>query len=519
MRWVSRLTTAAVVVILVGALAWFIHSRMPRAEIGGGFEAWAMFRDGSRLAVGSPVVIAGVRIGDISRVGVAGRFARVDVRLRDDLEIPADSFVTRRADSLFGDSYLEIIITSSGDGSQPVRLLASGDQIVNVVEGGSTDTVLRAMERSMPRIDNALELVYEVMTNGRKFIAGEGLEGVERADRWLEAGRIEGPLSTARDALVRLEDVTAGGASAIAGARPDVARTLGRVDRAVAEARSRIADVKESVITGMRDTREGLDRVDEPIRQAAEVMAAIHDGEGEDFKGTLGRLINDPELGDTLEDATSAGREAVAGFFRFKSWLGARLEFNAYSGVTRFYASAEIRGRTDKFYLIELERGPLGGLPTDQLSDVASTNAYVRTQEIRDALRFTAQFGKQIGRFSIRGGIKDSTFGIGTDLLMLEGRLKISADLFGSFQRTPRLKLAGALAVFRSIYVIAGVDDALNDPQYLNVRVGNTDVPDWLGEVRSGRDYFIGGALHFDDADLATLLRVYGALLASAIAF
>jgi hypothetical protein len=31
--------------------------------------------------------------------------------------------------------------------------------------------------------------------------------------------------------------------------------------------------------------------------------------------------------------------------------------------------------------------------------------------------------------------------------------------------------------------------------------------------VRYGRDYFIGAALHFDDADLSTLLRVYGALL------
>ena len=35
------------------------------------------------------------------------------------------------------------------------------------------------------------------------------------------------------------------------------------------------------------------------------------------------------------------------------------------------------------------------------------------------------------------------------------------ACTFGSFDRTPRLKLAGALEVFRSTYILAGVDDAL----------------------------------------------------------
>ena len=178
-----------------------------------------------------------------------------------------------------------------------------------------------------------------------------------------------------------------------------------------------------------------------------------------------------------------------------------------------------MRGRTDKFYLIELERGPLGGIPTDTLSDVAGTSSWIRTQEIRDELRFTAQFGKQFGPLALRLGIKDSTFGIGADLLLLEGRLKVSADVLRSFRDNPRVKLSGAFAVFRQIYLLAGIDDAFNDPLYLNIRTGNTAVPEWFSEVRMGRDYFIGGALHFDDADLATLLRVYGAVLASALAF
>jgi hypothetical protein len=67
--------------------------------------------------------------------------------------------------------------------------------------------------------------------------------------------------------------------------------------------------------------------------------------------------------------------------------------------------------------------------------------------------------------------------------------------------------------VFRSIYVIAGIDDALTSPGYLSIHPDPSDVPIRFDEVRFGRDYFFGATLHFDDAVLAVLLRVYGALL------
>jgi hypothetical protein len=83
--------------------------------------------------------------------------------------------------------------------------------------------------------------------------------------------------------------------------------------------------------------------------------------------------------------------------------------------------------------------------------------------------------------------------------------LKLSSDLYGAFDRAPRLKLAGALAVFRSIYILAGVDDALNDPGTLPIVTGNTPVPDVFREVHYGRDYFLGASLQFSDADFSTL--------------
>ncbi|HEX7840767.1 MAG TPA: MlaD family protein [Kofleriaceae bacterium] len=509
MRWLTRLTTFAVIAIVVVAVALGIRSKIPTVKVSGQFLTYAKFRDGSRLAPGSAVVIAGVRVGTIERLTIEGRFARVDMRLADGLDLPVDSFATRKADSLFGDSYVEIIPY----GAESERRLQSGEPIRHVVEGASTDALLRGIEAALPKIDNALDLVHDMAIRGRAWVTGPLADRLGAAADWLTQGHIERPLESADRAVSRVDDATARAASVLASGGPEVMRTLDRVDHAISGARTRMRDVKTGLVSALQDTREGVDRIDPQVEEARELMAAIDDGRGDDWKGTLGRLVNRPELADTIEDVTGSVRDAFPGVNRFKTWLGARLEVDAFSRDVRFYATAEVRVRADKFYLIEFERGPLGGLPHDQLSDVVNSPDYVRTQEIPDRLRFTAQFGKQIGRFAFRGGIKDSTFGLGADALLLDGRLKLSADAFGSFQATPRLKLTGALAVFRSLYVIAGVDDALNSPGYLQVVSGNPGAPTTLDKVRYGRDYFAGTMLQFTDEDIAVLLRVYGALL------
>jgi phospholipid/cholesterol/gamma-HCH transport system substrate-binding protein len=511
-RWLSRFVSVAVIVVIVGAVGLLIYSKVPETEIGEDFRLWVKFRDASRLAPGSPIVIAGVRVGDVEALGIDGQHARIEIKLQRGLAIPDDSFATRRSDSLFGDSYIEIIPGES------TRLLPSGAQIPHVQEGGSTDTVLRSMARAMPKIDNALVLVHEFMVNGRKWVNGPMIETARAADKWLSEGHIEGPIQRADRAMAGVESGATAAADAVHAAVPDVARRLKSFDEGITSARGRMKEVKDGIKTALADTRAGLDRADEQIEQATEVMAAINEGKGDDWKGTLGTLVNDPELANSLEDFSASAAEGAAGWNRFRSWIGARVEANVYGRSFRVYATAELHARTDKFYLIEFEKSALGGFPEDSLTEVTGSDTYTRVQTIEDKLRFTAQFGKRIGFLQLRAGLKDSTPGVGADALFFGNsdyrRLRLSADLYGSFQPgVPRLKVAGALAVFRSLYILAGVDDALNEPGYLPIRTGNTDVPEHLSEVRYGRDYFVGASLHFDDADLATLLRVYGALI------
>jgi hypothetical protein len=82
----------------------------------------------------------------------------------------------------------------------------------------------------------------------------------------------------------------------------------------------------------------------------------------------------------------------------------------------------------------------------------------------------------------------------------------------------PRLKLAAALQVFQSVYVLGGIDDALAPGGELPIRASSSDVPRQLESLRYGRDYQIGFDLRFTDRDVPALLRLYGAFLAGLFA-
>jgi ABC-type transporter Mla subunit MlaD len=513
-RWLSRAVSIMVIALVVVAGWVLLRSSMPATTVGQNFETWALFRDGSRLATSSPVMIAGVRVGEVSRLTVVGDFARVDMRLRDDSDIPIDSWVTKRAESAFGDSYIEIIPTGGEEGAPTARKLKSGEQLVHVMEGSSTDTVLRAIAKTMPKIDQGLDAVHDFAMDGRTWVTGPAQDRILDADKWIAAGHISDPIEAADRAVTSFESGTQRAADAVAGAKSSIPSRLDDFDKGIAKAQARMADVKKGISEGLANAREGMDRIDPTVNDMREYLAAINQGKGDDFKGRFGRLINDPELGDEIDDLAQAGADGAASLNKFKAWLGVRFEYNFNSGLPRAYATAEIRARVDKFFLIELSRDPFGDVPADQLADAANAPQFTRTQQLHDGIRFTAQFGKTMwDRVNLRGGIKESTFGLGSDFLVRNGDLRLSADLFGGFDRVPRLKLAAALQVFKGIYILGGVDDALNRPRDLSIITGNTDVPTYFSKVRIGRDFFAGATLQFTDADLAALLRIYGALI------
>jgi phospholipid/cholesterol/gamma-HCH transport system substrate-binding protein len=507
-RVISRIFTVLTAMAIVAGLVLLIRAQIRDVTVGGDLHTYVLLRDGSRIAPGSPVVIAGVRVGDIERVSLEGGLARVDLKLRDDLRIPQSSIATRRADKLFGDSYIEII----PDSDPKAPILTNGQRLLRSLEGSSADTILRGVDRALPKADHALDLTKNAVVEARTWISGPFADGLARGLAWLDRGKLRQPIARLDRAVATIGDMTERAAVALDGAEPELYASLDRFDSAIKDTRARMASANQSIIGMAEATEDGMSGIDPVVADLTEVVQRINDPQEGEEPGTLSRLINDPELADDLDDAVQSGAEIMRDTNRLRVLFGMRGEHNVFARSQRLYVTAEISPRPGFFYYIEVDRGPQGASP-----DVSLVNGtgpgYTRTVDLEAGSRYTAQLGKRLGPISLRGGLKSSTFGIGADL-SLGGRLRLSADVYGgSFSNAPNLKLAAALAVFRSLYLLAGVDNVLTAPGELPIASATPEVPMALDRLRYGRDYFLGANLVFTEDDLAMLLRVYGALV------
>jgi hypothetical protein len=119
-----------------------------------------------------------------------------------------------------------------------------------------------------------------------------------------------------------------------------------------------VASAKDEVAATGDKVREKLDLVDQVIASPpASPTRSIED------RGTLGRLVNDPTIADNVEEITDDAKGFLGTLFKMQTYVGLRSEYNVFAGLARHYMSVELHTRPDKFYLIELEKGPRGGYP------------------------------------------------------------------------------------------------------------------------------------------------------------
>jgi phospholipid/cholesterol/gamma-HCH transport system substrate-binding protein len=316
--------------------------------------------------------------------------------------------------------------------------------------------------------------------------------------------------------MIKIEQIAGDLRSITKGADPRIDQILHNLDDASAEAKDLVATAKSELTQTGAALRGKLDKLDGVIGNTESITQKI-----DDDKGTLGRLVNDPAIADNVEQITDDAKDFLGTLFGLKAYVGLRSEYNVFARLARHYISVELHTRPDKFYLIELEKGPRGAYPdvTLNFDPTVDPNNWVRKTVIEDKIRFTFQFAKRFSWLTLRYGLKESTGGIGADAdaHWFNRDLRVSADVFdASFDDYPRVKLTAAFELFRHLYVLGGVDELLNDPAELSIVRGSSDVPIQFDTFRFGRDYFLGGLLRFNDEDLAALLTIGGSAIAGA---
>ena len=541
MKAVSAGVRVALLFILVaigGYIAWKNLGQDPAGS--DNYILTAKFRDASGLPKGSKVVIAGLPKGEVIDLEVDGRYAKITFKIDDEIRVWQSGVVVKKAASLLGDNYLEIDPGEASkqmpDGTkQEFKLLgptcdtyhdpdeAKADpcrRIPNVIEATTPDQLLRRIEETVPNVDRVLDSVRLLSEDLRRIVNKEVQSVMGRIDGLVqrEADTVARIIQRADRAMANIEEISNDLKRITDKGEPKVNSILENLDAASAEAKDLVTTARREIEDTGKSLRGKLDKLDGVIENTRSITKKI-----DEPVGTLGKLVNEPAIADNVEAITDDARGFLGTLFGLKAYVGLRSEYNFQSALARHYVTVEIHTRPDKYYLIELEKGPRGNYPivTLNFDPTVDPNNWIRKTVIEDKVRFTFQFAKRFGWATLRYGIKESTGGIGFDAntTWLNRRFGLSIDLFdATFDKYPRIKITGAFELFRHVYLLGGVDELINSPDELTIVKGTdpSGVPIQFDTFKFGRDYFAGAMLRFNDEDIAALLTVAGSAVSGA---
>jgi len=463
-----------------------------RASSGEGLEVYALFDDAQGLIAKSRVVIAGIPVGYIDRISLEGDKARVDIFIDEGVDLYQDAAVMMKQASLLGEQVL--VISPGTIGRDP---LPDGSRLQVLSESVGTDDVLRTVQDVAENVRQVTEQLArsfgtdeagDRMGSALENLA-EALEGVNRTIQTNE--------EVVQRTLANIEQTTSAGGPALVAALENIQQTTQDV-REIMDARRPdidrgVAEVDDAV-SSIRRASEQLEGVLSDVRVVTDRTAR---GEG-----TLGRLTQDEALIDEVEGVAEGLGDIVGGIGRLRTIVELRSEYNFLANSFKTYFSLRLAPREGRYFLIQLVDDPRGSLRTTETYVRRSGTGPEANQEYQEqrverteALRFTIQLAKRIRFATFRFGIMESTGGLGLDLHLFDDRFEVNSDVFAiGIQEFPRLRVRAAFEIVNKLWIVGGVDDALND----------------------SADFFLGLQVRFDDEDLKAILPFTGGLLAGA---
>jgi len=469
MRKTSTEYRVGLFVLVVLAALSFMTVRVGRFTIfkKEGYRVHVYFDNIAGLSTKSRVRIAGVDAGVIEKITLEGNHARVTVRMDPEIVLYSDAVALINATGLLGDKYLAI----KPGKTKPV--LREGDVIRNVRERVGIDEIAvrltRISESIMRLTDNLNEIVG---TEVSKQALRDSIRNLKKITEQLSAAisRNDRKLATALDNINRL------------------ATSLQQViDENSVPLRDTLANIRDFSGSLRDDGPELVANIREASASLKEIAGRIERGEG-----TIGKLVQDEKLYDSVSGAAEGLGRTLSRIERFRTFLTFQGEYltGVSSGKGYFYVT--LQPRNDQYYILGVVGDSTGNVTKKTtITTVNGSTTVVEEEERKDRdIEFTAQFGKRFGDTVLRLGLVENTFGFGIDQFFMHDRLKLTADLwdFSGEQEgadNPHVKVGADYFFYRRLYLSAGYDNIFNSD-------------------RAG--VYFGGGVRFEDEDFKYLM-------------
>ena len=457
---------------------------------------FALADDAMGLLRDSNILVSGVVVGKLDKIGLENGKAKFTLEISADLAVYENAKLEKVMESMLGTN---VLVLEPGDSSVP--LLNENDYIKNVKTDSGMSAAMSKVTEIMEKTDALMEKVLE-RENQEKLnkIIDMLVRTTENTTQNVE-GSMKMLSSVLRDMSEVMQKVNAKSDSEMEKLSKILENTLKVTDR-IAE----ISDGKDEKLNQTLDdlrsslkliadelaaSRGAMQDVREITSNMNQITEKVANGEG-----TVGKLLTDEKLYNDIVKVSDKLTDYADTLLGMKVYVDAHSNYMVFSNSFKTYFDITLQPRQDRFYLLGVVDDPRGNVShtvTTHTTDVDGTTYIVEDDKtvVSDKLKFNLQIGRIFGPVALRGGIFQNKAGFGVDYNPWK-YVSLSAEIFdfGS-GGAPQLRVQGlarpllwTMEPFSWLYITAGGEDLIN------------------GE----RDLYFGLGLRFDDDDLKSVV-------------
>jgi phospholipid/cholesterol/gamma-HCH transport system substrate-binding protein len=426
-----------------------------------GFGQYETFRtivkDASGIFPKTPIKVAGINAGRIISIELQGNTALITFEILKQIEVTKNSKLRIKSVGFLGDKYIEIYIGDSH------TMLRKFDFIDSEEAAG--------LENLIKDTSEVLGDVKQIVRTMKDSIAPTG-----------EVSPLKKILGDVSELVANTKEVTADLKRMTNGSEAKINAMLDNLEAFTGDLAYQTD--KNNSDSAMSDIKEVLANTKKLTADMSSIVTDLKLG-----KGTIGKMLVEDEIADQVKDTLSSVKKLVGKADALRTELTVFSGVNSKSGGDTD-ASLRIYPSPERFYHLGLATSENG--PDYEKTIVTTTNGLTvtenRKENVKNTLRFNAQIGRRINDFDFRGGLIESTGGLGLDYRAQAIGTKLSADVFDYKKNLgPNLRMAIEAQIWNVFYGRASFNDA----------------------VRTTRSATVSGGLRFNDEDLKGLLGFF----------
>ena len=412
-----------------------------------GFGDYVSYRtivkDASGIFPKTSIRVAGISSGKIQKIELQGNTALITFKVLKKVKITVGSKLKIKSVGFLGDKYLEIKINESTNEIIAEMGLVESDS------GGGFETLAK----------DASGLLKELTEIAQILKADIAPIGGERPIKLI--------LEEAQKAIVNARVISESLKEILQGNEEKFAEIVDIFQKFSLSLRQQTdATSKESLVAEAKRIMKNIEKMTNDLSVVAN---NIKNG-----RGTIGKLLSEDQIADEIKETMSSVKKIV------KKVDSIRTELSLFTGINSEYGGdtglgLRIHPSPERFYHLGVSTSEIG---VEKEKETVTTINGVKTVENkkvreRDSYRLNVQLGRKLHNFVFRGGLIDSTGGLGVDYEREDWGSKFVIETFNyGKDNTFNLRLGSELHLWNVFYGKITAEDLINDSRNYTISMG-----------------------------------------------